>query len=211
MENENEIEIPRGILTSMSWHSNKWNGTAPTKDDLTMSNFEFTQEYKFFAEYANFAHKDKDKLESDDFYIGYSPTMKLSSSNYPVHRESIIVIFIKSLNYHDGKHYVVGLYAFPIIANKIHGNDNEYFYRKWDDYPGQFKSKHYDIHFLNHPAEIDNNIVFNRELLTDKKLPNTGFAYMYKLNIEKMLDYLISKNPGSSKLIALSNKIKNAL
>jgi hypothetical protein len=40
-------------------------------------------------------------------------------------------------------------------------------------------------------------------------LPNKGFAYPYKLNIENMLNYLIEKNPGSKKL--KTDKIKNAL
>ncbi len=65
-------------------------------------------------------------MEDDGYYIGYSPTMKMSNQ-YPAvsNRANIKVIFLKSLNHEKKKHFVVGFYAFPLIAVKINGDDSE--------------------------------------------------------------------------------------
>jgi hypothetical protein len=42
-------------------------------------------------------------------------------------------------------------------------------------------------------------------------MPSQGYAYLYKENIENMLDYMIKLNPLDEKLLALVEKIKNAL
>jgi hypothetical protein len=208
---KNQKEKPQGILTSMTWVKNeKWNGIFDP-NDAKKSNFKFAKEKGYLAEFANFAHMDKKRIEDDGYYIGYSPTMKISNQ-YPAvsNRANIKVIFLKSLNYEKKKHYVVGFYAFPLMAVKDTGDDSEQFFRK-DQSPGQFKALPKSIHILENFVEISNDIVDDKGLLTNKKMPSQGYAYLYKDNIENMLDYLIIKNPGSMKLKTLAQKIKNAL
>ena len=60
-------------------------------------------------------------------------------------------------------------------------------------------------------VEINKDNVDEKGLLTDKKMPSQGSAYLYKDNIENMLDYMIKVNENDKKLATLADKIKNAL
>jgi RecB family exonuclease len=48
-------------------------------------------------------------------------------------------------------------------------------------------------------------------LVGQYRLPSQGYAYLYKDNIENILNYMIELNRKDEKLLALADKIKNAL
>lgn len=74
MERSTPIIEYFGILTSMSWNSNKWAGE-PTAKDIKVSNYGYVKEEAHMHESLNFGH-DIYPAEEDGSYIGYSPILQ---------------------------------------------------------------------------------------------------------------------------------------
>jgi hypothetical protein len=49
------------------------------------------------------------------------------------------------------------------------------------------------------------------QLLTDKKLPDQGFAYLYFDDIKNIFDYLIKRNPNDTELVNIYNLMVEAM
>lgn len=204
-----------GILVSQNWHSDQWDGSNPKPVDVKKSGYGWliNDTPEAIGEQFNFA-QNKIEAEKGDYYIAYSPSIKLSNMNYPKKKDKVKIVFFKSRNPYDKVTYIVGFYAFPIIADKIYGDNDEYFEREvansdWNG--GQIKSKEKHIVLLENYVPISNTIAENKKLLTNKKLPDQGFAYLDFNNTKNIFDYLIEKNPNDTALANIYDLIVEAI
>ncbi len=99
-----------GILTSIDWNSNKWDGL-PTTQDIQNVDMDYVLENKVTHTFLNFALEGKANEEL------HSADCPIIHNNMPAdqHKDLVKIIFIKSKDYTDGITNLVGFYAFPEI------------------------------------------------------------------------------------------------
>lgn len=183
-----------GILASMSWNSNKWKDDA-TDEDLDHSKYEYVKENGWMHESINFGY-DVFPLELDGTFIAYTPMFNrlpsIEASKY------VNIVFLRSLNYHKNKNYIVGFYAFPKIDKVFREAKHKYY--KYYDY-GNIKSKPEHIVVFKKPIEISNEICEKESYLPlGKKLGLQGFNYLTYNNVFNILNKASALNPIDKKL-----------
>ena len=174
-----------GILTSISWNSNKWSAAA-TELDFEKSNYNYVKENGWMHEDLNFGHK-LFPCEEDGTFIAYTPMFKRLPT------DEVEIVFFRSLNYHLSKNYIIGYYAHPFIEeyprNAIHKSYEKYDWGNVAAYPE-------DILLFENPIEISNEIVIRENYIPHgKKLGQRGFNYLTKQNVLKILDKATLLNP----------------
>ena len=193
-----------GILASIDWNSNNWK-QYPTHEDLQNSNFGYVKEHNHTFSYLNFAHKDLPGL-IDGEYEALIPHF-WSDLPSPENCRYVKVVFIKSKNYHDGKTYIVGLYAFPkfIKRKKIVQLGD-----RVETIDVNLISKKEDILLLDTPLDITEEITLKNILPKGKKAGKMNYNYLTSENVKKILDLIRDDNSEMIELKSI-NGIKGRL
>ena len=99
-----------GILASISWNSNGWQGE-PIARDLKESKYNFVKDNAHMHESLNFGHEVL-PAEADGYYIGYTPML----NRLPAIAKSkdLDIIFLSSSDYKNGnRKCIMGCYGSP--------------------------------------------------------------------------------------------------
>ena len=179
-----------GILTSVSWNSNKWSAPA-TEEDIAHSNYDYVKENGWMHEDLNFGHEQL-PCEEDGTFIAYTPMF----NTLPVSK--VDIVFFRSLNYRTKINYIIGFYAFPYIDKYDRFADHDLFSRyDW----GNLASLPEYISLFKNPIEVTDEISAKENFLPKgKKLGQRGFNYMFYENVLKVLDRATQLNPNDKKL-----------
>ena len=193
-----------GILASIDWNSNNWT-KYPTQEDLDNSDFEYVKKHNHTFTYLNFAHKNIPGLIEGE-YEALIPHF-WSELPSPENSRYVNVVFIKSKNYHDGRTYIVGLYAFPKFVKKqkiVHRED------RTETIDVNLISKKEDILLLNIPLDISEEKIILNILPKGKKEGKMKYNYLTGENVKKILDLIRDANPEMIELKSI-NGIKGRL
>ena len=184
MENRNI-----GILTSVDWNSNGWNGL-PTQEDISHSNYGYVIENKITHTYLNFGYNDF-PTDEEGYFFGLLPQLwtKVPQSKY------LEVIFVKTKNWKDKKNYIIGLYIGPILEKK----ELPSVFKEMPPREVNVKAFPKDIHHLENYVELT-LINVSKFLPKDKKLGTQGFNYLTIENVLKIIDAMVELNPNDKKL-----------
>ena len=198
----------RGILTTIGWNSNDWK-SHPTEEDISHSNFQFVKDNNLMFESLNFAHLVLPTEESGH-YVGYAPQLTSVDRG---HQRNLDVVFMRSRDYVHNKSYIVGMYAFPELANvrnPSHPGEHiplpdERFVRNTqldDEEFGQYGwgniiANPEFIVYLDVPEYINDEITSGRSFLPKgKKLGHQGYNYLEDHNVKNLLDAMTPNNKG---------------
>ena len=185
-----------GILTSISWNSNKWSAPA-TLLDIENSNYNSVKENEWMHEDLNFGHQSF-PCEDDGTFIAYTPMFKRLPT------QDVEIVFFRSLNYHVSKNYIIGYYAHPFI-NEYPRNASHELYLKYDW--GNLAAYPDDIVLFKTPVEISNEIILKENYIPKgKKLGLRGFNYLSKENVLSIFDKATMLNPDNKLIKNLKYK-----
>lgn len=194
-----------GILAAVDWNSNNWQGPS-TPADLEKANFSFVTEQDITYTALNFGHL-LFPTDNEGYYRGFLPHLFAKSPDAEKSRH-VVVIFIKSKDWHDGNTYLVGFYAFPIFKKERIASPLPEL-----DYPFEtnIKSLAKHIHLLEHPINLSSHEEMIKFLPNDKKPGKMGYNYMSRINVEKLLDVISTQNPDDKKLSSIKLNLLRAV
>lgn len=161
-----------GILTSISWNSQKW-ADNPSKNDVKKSKYKQVISSEYMHESLNFGY-EKYLKEPDDTFIAYSPMLNrkpaLDNSKF------VKIIFFMSFNPINNKKYIVGFYGFPTFGEKYFRTRN---CEKYNEYPkGNIKSHIDNIVYLENYLQVDKEFKCPTFLPIGKLVSQRGFNYL---------------------------------
>jgi hypothetical protein len=179
----------QGIIVRIDWNDNRWEKPSNSLDNA--SNYGYVRENNISHTSFNFAHEIFEP-ESDGLWYGLIPAFY--SRNPDKDKISKLrVVFLISNN--QGKDYLIGIYAFPIIKNKKRE-------KIIPNYP--------DIDLINIGSEVknilrlDNYVDFNllnqKKALGNQQIALRGWNYVKKENVGYIFDFIQEKNPNNDKL-----------
>jgi hypothetical protein len=178
-----------GIIVRIDWNENKWE--EPSENLELAGNFEYVKDNNISYTCFNFAHEIYNP-EADGFWYGLIPSFFSKSPDKDKIRNLSIVFIISNYNRVD---YIVGLYAFPKIGNKLRKNLIE-------EYP--------TYNLINIGAEpknilrlenyIDLNNINLKKALGNQQISLRGWNYIKKENIGYLFDIIQKQNPEDKKL-----------
>ncbi len=185
-----------GILTSISWNSNKW-ADNPSTDDLKTSKYDYVKDNAHMHESLNFGH-EKFPAEDDGYYIGYTPMF-----NRPPGIENSknvnIVFFISSDYKNSNRKAIMGFYGFPVFGEWFARTAEHPFYKTYDN--GNIKAFPENIIYFDTPIIINNDNVHEQNLLQEgKKISQQGFNYLNSDNVYNLIVLALQLNPANKKL-----------
>ncbi len=180
-----------GILASISWNSNRWQGLS-TEEDLDNTTFGWVKKNRKSFDDLNFGNEVY-PCEEDGTYIGHSPQLKKVSKTQSSYVE---IVFFKSHNYKDKKNYIIGFYAFPEIGKFIRTPKHKDF----DIYPdGNIKAKKEDITLFQTPVNISKSSANLTGILPyGKEIGARNFNYLTYDNVIKILNLAATQNPANA-------------
>jgi 5-methylcytosine-specific restriction protein A len=176
-----------GILASIDWNSNKWQDN-PTSEDLSQSKFgNVIKTGKTFTS-LNFGHKKFPAI--DGYYPALLPQLWKKTPDKEKSKK-VIIIFIKSYNWHDKQNYLIGYYAFPIFKRESINSPLDSTLMDIN-----IRSQVKDIYLLNNSINLSKHIDLNKFLPFGKDLGKQGYNYLIKDNVLKIMDTIRKVNPN---------------
>lgn len=193
------------MLAAIDWNSTAWQAPS-TPDDLANAEFGFVAENQLAYTALTFGHTE---FPADDkgWYASFLPQLYTKTINAET-IASLKVVFIKSRNYHDGKTYIVGLYAFPVFQKSKKSSPIESITHIIET---NVKALPKDIHLLTNPVSLDDQALLSSFLPKDKKIGKKTVNYLTKLNVEKILDAMTRLNPGDKQLSPIKMNLLRAI
>jgi hypothetical protein len=186
----------KGILVSMGWLENGWEGKPSEQDLHSAKGFGWVAENGAMHECINYGY-DKYSLDDEGKFIGYVPKFKnqLKEKN-----EDIYAVFLVC-NHPEKRRLITGLYAFPEKGAFQRPSDHEY---SEDGVKGNLRA------LPEYIVRFDNMIEANNPnyLPNGKGLSSSGFNYIEFENIETILSDALNLNPANEKLKEIVRKIQ---
>ena len=183
-----------GMLEGVDWNSFHWSNHS-SEEDLANSQFQFVTEFRKTYTSLNFGHEI---YPPDDkgYYHGLLPHIWSRRLN-PENSKHVCVVFMKSVNYHNEKHYLIGFYAFPEFEKSrrlspIQGDDFVF--------ESNIKARPDHIIYLKSHLDITDHPEERKLLPPGKKQGKRGFNYLNGANVLKILDLMTGLNPDDRKL-----------
>lgn len=193
----------KGILASIDWNSNKWQKEG-TEADIAKSNFSFVKENGFSYTSFNFGHK-MFATDIDGYYSGLVPHFfnRTPDSNK---FKDVDIVFFKSVNWENLKHYIVGFYAYPILERGVKpppvaNYKQELVYN--------LKSLPENIILLENFLCLTEHHEATAFIPEGKKFGKQSYNYMTKENVQKLLEELSKLNTDDLALSELHLRLKN--
>ncbi|AKD53793.1 hypothetical protein [Spirosoma radiotolerans] len=193
-----------GILTSVDWNSKKWQ--AQSDEDLPHVDFGFVKENGITFTSLNFG---QDLFPSDEkgYYSGLLPQLYTKTLDKKKSK-NLLVVFIKSKDWHNGNTYIVGLYAFPLFDK---GTKNVLLDRILYPFLYNVMSLPKDIHVLDTFINIDTYPKSKKFIPNDKEFGKQGFNYLTQSNVGNILDVMEEFNPNDAKLRSIKGRLLMAM
>ncbi len=196
MNEEKNIIINYGILTSISWNSNNW-ADNPSQEDLKTSKYDYVKDNAHMHESINFGH-EKYPTEEEEYYIGYTPMFN-RLPDVENSKNVQIVFFVSSDYKNSNRKTIIGFYGFPIIDSWFPRTAKYEFYKKYDG--GNVKAHKDDIIFFDKPIVINPDNILSENLLPiGKKISQQGFNYLNSDNVYNLIFNALKLNPNNQKL-----------
>lgn len=187
-----------GILASISWNSNGWQGE-PTARDLKESKYDSVKDNAHMHESLNFGHEVL-PAEAGGYYIGYTPML----NRLPALAKSkeLNIIFLSSSDYKNGnKKCIVGCYGSPELDHVFQRAAKHRLFKKYDG--GNIKSRVENIIYFETPVVISNTIAQDLGMLPEgKEISHRGFNYLNSDNVKNILQQAVLLNAKNKKLRA---------
>lgn len=191
-----------GILASIDWNSNKWQDN-PTPEDLRQSKFGNVIKTGETFTSLNFAHKKFPAI--DGYYPALLPQLWKKTPDKEKSK-NVIIIFIKSSDWHDKQNYLIGFYAFPIFKKE---SINSPLNATLMDI--NIRSQVKDICLLNSFINLSKHTDLNKFLPVGKDLGKRGYNYLTKDNVLKIMDTIRKVNQNIPELEGVMLRILKSL
>ncbi len=115
---------------------------------------------------------------------------------------------MKAKNWHDGNLYLVGLYAFPSIQNKVIPSPIPSITQNFEL---NIKALPKDIYQLKNYLNLSSNPKLKTFLPVGKNLGKQGVNYLTKENVLSILDTISERNPEDLNFSRIKLQIIKAL
>ena len=195
----------KGILVNIDWNSNHWQAP-PMQNDLDNVNFGFVQQNQFSYTALNFGHLIYPPDNNGMFWAN----IPKFTNHYPRRaiNDNFKICFIRSKNWNDGSHNLIGFYFEPIIFPQIQFRQaNHTIYNIYNE-----------VHMCSQTENIVRfedylplNGIENNLYLENGELSRQGMNYMNRENVIFLLNAALNINLNQIGLGIKITQIINSL